>query len=213
MTLAFRVSDGTRSIVYATDNEPYAYTLAHRNGSPLIPSEYGKQQDRRLVEFFKGAISTSARTVHNGKSTRRRWVGPFTDRYTRAIPPVDAGVKRLALFHHDPLHNDDMVDAMVEFARKRIVAQGSQIECFGAREGLEVLIPNRQPSKFPKKKNPEQWFGIFVFRRGPAELFGMQRQRERGRQTAVNVRRDRQLSLVASARRFRHDQAVKALSI
>jgi phosphoribosyl 1,2-cyclic phosphodiesterase len=141
MTLAFRISDGTRSVVYATDNEPYAYTLAHRNGSPLTPSEYGKQQDRKLIEFLGGCDLL----IGEGQYT----MDEYQEKVGWGHSPIDSlvdfalegGVKRLALFHHDPLHNDDMVDAMVEFAKNRIAAENPDMECFGAREGLELTIP------------------------------------------------------------------------
>ena len=49
----------------------------------------------------------------------------------------EAGVRRLALFHHDPTHHDDAVDAIL--ADARALAQGSGIdEVLAAHEGLVV---------------------------------------------------------------------------
>ena len=49
----------------------------------------------------------------------------------------EAGVKRLALFHHDPSHCDDQVDAMLAGALE--LAGGSGLdEVFAASEGLTV---------------------------------------------------------------------------
>jgi phosphoribosyl 1,2-cyclic phosphodiesterase len=53
---------------------------------------------------------------------------------------VKAKVKRLALFHHDPYHEDAFVDEMVEHAQQLLAAQKSSIECFGAKEGMEVVL-------------------------------------------------------------------------
>ena len=51
---------------------------------------------------------------------------------------VEAGVKRLALFHHDPSHDDAMVDCLV--AGARTTAAGRIDEVFAAAEGLTVVL-------------------------------------------------------------------------
>jgi phosphoribosyl 1,2-cyclic phosphodiesterase len=49
----------------------------------------------------------------------------------------ESGARRLALFHHDPSHGDDQVDAML--ARARSLAEGTGIEeVLAAYEGLTV---------------------------------------------------------------------------
>lgn len=51
---------------------------------------------------------------------------------------AEAGVKRLALFHHDPSHDDAMVDCLVTGARA--TAAGRIDEVFAAAEGLTVVL-------------------------------------------------------------------------
>ena len=51
---------------------------------------------------------------------------------------AEAGVKRLALFHHDPSHDDAMVDCLV--AGARTTAAGRIDEVFAAAEGLTVVL-------------------------------------------------------------------------
>ncbi|MEN9800000.1 MAG: hypothetical protein RL653_3697 [Pseudomonadota bacterium] len=53
---------------------------------------------------------------------------------------VRAGVKQLAIFHHDPHHSDGDVDAIVEFCRQRAKSHGSPLEIFGAREGMAIKV-------------------------------------------------------------------------
>ncbi|MGA7162270.1 MAG: MBL fold metallo-hydrolase, partial [Bacteroidota bacterium] len=53
---------------------------------------------------------------------------------------VKAKVKRLALFHHDPYHDDAFVDAMVRHAKELIAKQKSSVECFGAKEKMEIAL-------------------------------------------------------------------------
>jgi ribonuclease BN (tRNA processing enzyme) len=47
---------------------------------------------------------------------------------------IKAGVKRIALYHHDPYHEDEDVEDIIETARKL------HPDVIAAREGLEVTI-------------------------------------------------------------------------
>ena len=49
-------------------------------------------------------------------------------------------MKRLALFHHDPQHDDDLVDEKVFICQERAKRLGSQMGVFGARENLTLRI-------------------------------------------------------------------------
>ena len=52
---------------------------------------------------------------------------------------AEAGAKRLALFHHDPSHSDDIIDRLVVEARA--FAEGtSLVEVLGAAEGTTVSL-------------------------------------------------------------------------
>jgi hypothetical protein len=49
-------------------------------------------------------------------------------------------VRKLFLFHHDPNHDDKMIDEMVEGARMLVLESGKAIEVEAAREGAEVWL-------------------------------------------------------------------------
>lgn len=51
---------------------------------------------------------------------------------------IEAGVSRLALFHHDPSHGDEFVDCLLAGARER--AGGRLDEVLAAAEGLTVVL-------------------------------------------------------------------------
>ena len=51
-----------------------------------------------------------------------------------------AGVRRLALFHHDPERDDSAVDALLEAARTEVARRGGEAECLAAAEGMELAI-------------------------------------------------------------------------
>ena len=58
---------------------------------------------------------------------------------------LDANVKRVLLFHHDPSHDDDMIDRMVEQARELVRKSGKAMVIEGAREGAEILLELPEP--------------------------------------------------------------------
>ncbi len=51
---------------------------------------------------------------------------------------AEAGAKRLALFHHDPAHDDEMLDEML--AEARLDGESRGVEVFGATEGSTVAV-------------------------------------------------------------------------
>ncbi len=139
MSLAYRVSDGTRSVVYATDNEPYKYTLPNPDDATkrLGLPEY---LDEKLIDFLVGTdlyIGEAQYTLEEYKAKLGWGHSPIESIVEFAIK---AKVKRLALFHHDPYHDDDFVDRMVAHAQKLLAEAKSPIECFGAKEGMEVTL-------------------------------------------------------------------------
>jgi hypothetical protein len=50
-------------------------------------------------------------------------------------------VKTFALYHHDPLHDDNFVDGMIQEAKQLVTLYGGKTECVGAKEGTEFQIP------------------------------------------------------------------------
>jgi phosphoribosyl 1,2-cyclic phosphodiesterase len=59
---------------------------------------------------------------------------------------LDANVGRLVLFHHDPNHDDQMIDKMVEHARAFVAESGKSLEVDAAREGAEVVLDAKVPA-------------------------------------------------------------------
>ncbi len=124
--VAWRVDSGPRSVVYATDLE-----LAEGPDGAVFNG---------LVELARGAdllIFDAMYTPEEyeggaGRMSRRGW-GHSTFDMGAAVADK-AGVKQLALFHHDPAHDDTFMDALCSRAQARRSAT------FIAREGLEVSL-------------------------------------------------------------------------
>jgi len=53
---------------------------------------------------------------------------------------MEANVKRLMLFHHDPWRKDDQVTAMVERCKEIFDKAGAAVEVDGAREGSTICV-------------------------------------------------------------------------
>jgi len=51
---------------------------------------------------------------------------------------IEARVKRLGLFHHDPDRTDDDLSRQIELCQQRILREGRMTECFATAEGMEI---------------------------------------------------------------------------
>jgi len=134
-SLAFRLKLGGWNFVYASDNEPLSPPTL---GDSLLGYDV---IDQRLVEFARGADLL----VHDAQYTMDEYLQHIGWGHNTPEVAVDtailAGVKRLALFHHDPEHSDAQLDAMLACAQARARRlAGDQLEVFSARDGLEVTL-------------------------------------------------------------------------
>jgi phosphoribosyl 1,2-cyclic phosphodiesterase len=134
--LGYRIEADGKTVVYASDTEPHALGHAPQpaNGSPAL----GHDRDRALADFVGGAdlLIMDAQYTDSEYAEKKGW-GHSTTSYATDLA-VLAGVSRMALFHHDPTHSDDAVDSIVKHAQKRAAVYRSEIEIFGAAEGLTV---------------------------------------------------------------------------
>jgi hypothetical protein len=138
--MGYRVEADGVSVAYITDHEPYDMKIggdapAIRRGlrGGFIPGG-----DRRLIEFVRGVdlLIQDAQYTHEEYLDRHGWGHGTTD-YVVDVA-VEAGVRRVALFHHEPTHSDADLDRMVEYARARAGEVESNVEIFAAAEGQEL---------------------------------------------------------------------------
>jgi diguanylate cyclase (GGDEF)-like protein len=142
-TIAYRISAGGSTVAYVTDHEPYW------NNPGSIFQHPG---DQRHVEFLKDAdlVIHDAQYSEEEYETKRGW-GHSTVDYATDVA-ISAGARKLALFHHDPTHDDDTVRALEEHAQARARAAGSSLEVFAAAEGLVVELTGA----VAERANPEE---------------------------------------------------------
>jgi phosphoribosyl 1,2-cyclic phosphodiesterase len=135
---AYSFSKGGRKVVYATDNE-IDLTLHNREESLTSPTLV-RQIPEAFVNFVKGADLLIA----DGQYTEHEYARKVGWGHARANTVVDlaiqAGVKQCAIFHHDPMHSDAVIDQMIGEANQRVADQNSETTIFGAREGLTIKL-------------------------------------------------------------------------
>jgi phosphoribosyl 1,2-cyclic phosphodiesterase/CheY-like chemotaxis protein len=141
---AYRLFTSAGSITYMPDNEPYErlkLQLAAQDGIDGTEArDFAGGERAKMVEFLKDcdvAILDSQYTDEEYKGHIGWGHSPLSSTVRLAL---DANVKRVLLFHHDPSHDDDMIDAMVEQARDLVRESGKATVVEGGREGAEILL-------------------------------------------------------------------------
>lgn len=132
---AFRLKLADWNLVYASDNEPLSPPVI---GETLLGYDV---IDRKLVDFARGADLL----VHDAQYTVEEY--PQRIGWGHNIPEVAvdtairAGVKCLALFHHDPMHSDEFLDAMLLRAQERARRLGAAgLEIISAHDEMELTF-------------------------------------------------------------------------
>lgn len=158
LTLGYRVEAGGASFAYLTDHEPHGRTQACGRAHA---EAWHHPEDSRHAEFIRGVDLL----VHDAQYTaaeyphRIGW-GHSTVEYLVDMA-CDAGVKRLALYHHDPMRSDEQVDRLVEAARERAARLGGTLEIFAAAEGqVVVLAESASARKRHVEPSPEPEHGL-----------------------------------------------------
>jgi phosphoribosyl 1,2-cyclic phosphodiesterase/ActR/RegA family two-component response regulator len=143
--IGYRLFTPGGSICYLPDVELFQHLRTRRKegagpaqakGFDSVPEE-----DRATLEFIREAEVLILDSQYDAKEYDQHigWGHScFEDGVTFAI---EAGVKRLFLFHHDPEHTDEHISRMVARARAITLRRHSPLIIEAAREGRELLLP------------------------------------------------------------------------
>jgi phosphoribosyl 1,2-cyclic phosphodiesterase len=103
--------------------------------------------DREMVEFVQGADVLILDSQYDRDEYRRHtgWGHGCVD--DSVALAMEAGVKRLVLFHHDPDHDDRKIDALVKYARQLAAKARSKLKIDAAREGMEIRLGGKSTPK------------------------------------------------------------------
>ena len=132
LTLGYRLEMGGTCVVYACDHEPNV-----RNPEVREPVH---ELDRRHSEFLSGADLV----IHDAQFTDAEYTGTkgwghSPVEYVSEMGQM-AGVKQMALSHHDPKRTDDELDQIVESVRADLRQKGSLMQIFAAADGQVVEL-------------------------------------------------------------------------
>lgn len=139
----YRLNTSAGSIAFLPDHEPYEFFLHSARANDLTPKQAKKiAADERvsLIEFLRG----SDILILDGQYTDEeyaRHIGWGHGSISSAVSlALESEVHTLFLFHHDPNHDDQMVDRMADQARSLAEQAGAPLEIAAAQEGAEILL-------------------------------------------------------------------------
>lgn len=131
-TRRFIIEDNDSRCVYATDVELESMFFPNENSSEIIA-----QRDR-----YCRAISDADILIADGQYTLSEYESKVGWGHTAIEHLVDiaydCGVKRLAVFHHDPLSTDTKLDSLTVQFRRNLKKRSRHMDFFFAREGLTI---------------------------------------------------------------------------
>ncbi|PKN62177.1 MAG: MBL fold metallo-hydrolase [Deltaproteobacteria bacterium HGW-Deltaproteobacteria-15] len=123
----YKFMENGKTFVFLPDNE-----LGFRHEGGLSHEQY--------VEFCRGAdlLFHDAQYTDQEYMRARGW-GHST--FGEAVDlALEARVKCLVLFHHDPDRTDEDLDRQVQWCRERIRMAGSAVQCYAAKEGTTIEL-------------------------------------------------------------------------
>ncbi|MDH3705459.1 MAG: MBL fold metallo-hydrolase [Acidimicrobiia bacterium] len=134
LTLGYRLEADGASLVYASDHEPHSRVLTA--GGDVASSHH----DDAHAEFLAGADLL----IHDAQYRAHEYEDKAGWGHSTAEYVVDvarhAGVRQVALFHHDPSRTDDQVDDLVASAKAHAERAGYDGALFAAAEGTTIEI-------------------------------------------------------------------------
>ncbi|MGK2949875.1 MAG: MBL fold metallo-hydrolase [Acidimicrobiales bacterium] len=124
LTNGYRVELDGATVVYISDHQ--------------MPLDGSHEISDAVLELCDGAdlLIHDAQYTPEEFTAKRDW-GHCTMEFAVHVA-AEADVRRLALFHHDPTHDDDFIDCLVE--RARVLAGRRVEEVLAASEGLTVVL-------------------------------------------------------------------------
>ncbi|NNF66640.1 MAG: GAF domain-containing protein [Gammaproteobacteria bacterium] len=148
LTLGYRLEVDGCVVVYSCDHEPFA-------GAHAADPEALNGQNQRHAEFLRDADLV----IHDAQYTAAEYPekigwGHSTGEYAVAVC-VAAGVRQLALTHHDPLRSDNAVDAIVANLQNELATTGQKLQVFGAAEGKTIQLARSEAAEAAPKS---EWF-------------------------------------------------------
>jgi phosphoribosyl 1,2-cyclic phosphodiesterase len=134
--MGYRLDGAGGSLAFFPDNEPPTGKLRFANLAPDDPQKRRALQNHAaMVDFLRGVDVLIMDAQYDAEEYRAHvgWGHGCVDDVVNLA--LEAGVKKLLLFHHDPDHDDRKVGAMAAAAAEQARASGAGLQVEAAREG------------------------------------------------------------------------------
>ena len=147
MTVGYRVEADGVAMVYLVDHEPFSDELWRAGAEPGRIESILHEGDRRHAKFMADAdlVIHDAQYTPEEYPSKKTWGHSAYD-YVVQIAAA-AGVRRLALTHHDPSHDDPFIADIERKARALALQCGTGLDVFCAYEGCELVLEPRSTLK------------------------------------------------------------------
>lgn len=147
MTVGYRVEVDGVAMVYLVDHEPFSDDLWRAGAEAGHIESILHEGDRRHARFMADAdlVIHDAQYTPDEYQSKKTW-GHSTYDYVVQIAAA-AGVRRVALTHHDPGHDDQFIADIERKAHSLARQLGTGLDVFCAFEGCELVLEPRAPLK------------------------------------------------------------------
>lgn len=132
LAIGFRITFAGRSLVYISDHENYGRLSPGGSGLHSL--------DLEIARFAENAdlLISEAQYTEEEYTQKKGWGhSTFLDVLELA---AEAKVKRLAIIHHDPAHDDAFMDQVAEFCQKMIAERNYTFSYCLAQEGISIEL-------------------------------------------------------------------------
>jgi phosphoribosyl 1,2-cyclic phosphodiesterase len=147
ITYGYKIEVNNKTIVYASDNECMFIEKSVKHRS----DEFNEEEHELYKEMIHeehlselNLIQDADILIHDAQYTpddydRKRGWG-HSCYIDTIITAIDANVKELYLFHHDPNYDDTAMEAILKHSNEIIKEKGASLICHIAKEGMVIDI-------------------------------------------------------------------------
>ncbi|HSR63716.1 MAG TPA: MBL fold metallo-hydrolase [Gammaproteobacteria bacterium] len=145
VTYGYRIKVNGKVVIYISDNECkfIEKSVTKRQGEfneeeTTLYNEMVQEEHQSELDLIKNAdiLIHDAQYTPEDYEKKRGWGHScYIDTINMAI---DAGVKELYLYHHDPYYNDDAIEVIYTHSNQIISERDTDMICHIAREGMKI---------------------------------------------------------------------------
>ncbi len=147
ITYGYKIKILDKTIIYVSDNECQFLDKSIKQQMTEFSEEEQEMfeaMNREEYEYELQTIRGADILIHDAQytpedyETKRGWGHScYVDVVNYAI---DAEVKELYLYHHDPYNDDDAIDEIYKKSQEIIQKRDASLKCYIAREGMEIEL-------------------------------------------------------------------------